>query len=113
MGDHCGEKLPSASIVELFGASATESAMREVMATGHVGAEFVEYILRHKRGLAPSAAPLRLGNAELDGIVLPEPDLTIYDRPALTRNPGEPPSCDGSFDIPGDDLTDHHDGGAP
>lgn len=107
------ESLRLTLLVELFGTAATESAMREVMATGHVGAEYVEYVLRHKRGLAPSAAPLRLGNAELDGIILPEPDLTIYDRPALTRDPGEPPSCDGSFEVPGDELTDHNDGGAP
>ena len=50
------------------------------MATGHVGAEYVEYVLRHKRRPQPSAAPLRLGNPELDGIVLPEPDLSIYDQ---------------------------------
>ena len=50
-------------------------------------------MLRHKRRLAPSAAPLRLGN-ELDAIALPEPDLSIYDRPALTRDPGEPPGGD-------------------
>ena len=100
-------------LVELFGTSATESAVREVMATGHIGSEYVEYVLRHKRGLRPHAPPLRLGNAELDGIVLPEPDLTIYDRPVLTRDPGEPPPCDGSFDIPEDDEGAHHDGVAP
>lgn len=27
----------------------------------------------------PAPAPLRLGNPELDGIVLPEPDLGVYD----------------------------------
>ncbi len=78
-------------LVELFGSAATRSAVREVMATGHVGAEYVEYVLRHKRGLTPNAAPLRLGNPELDDIILPEPDLTIYDRPVLTRDPGDPP----------------------
>jgi hypothetical protein len=69
--------------------------MREVMHTGHVGAEYVEYVMRHKRGLVPQPAPLRLGNEELDAISLPEPDLSIYDRlfPApMTRDPGEPPS---------------------
>ena len=37
-------------IVELFGEHATRNAMAEVMATGHVGAEYVEYVLRHKKG---------------------------------------------------------------
>lgn len=76
-------------LVELFGSDNTKSAIQEVMATGHVGAEYVEYVLRHKRRLEPSAAPLRLGNPELDGIVLPEPDLSIYDKPAMTRDPGD------------------------
>lgn len=81
-------------LVELFGAPATTSAVDEVMRTGHVGAEYVEYVLRHKRGLVPGPAPLRLGNDELDGISLPDPDLSIYDdlgRPAMTRDPGSPP----------------------
>jgi transposase len=86
-------------LVELFGSAATASAMQEVMATGHVGAEYVEYILRHKRGLTPHAAPLRLGNPVLDGIILPEPDLSLYDRPALTRDPGEPPHAVSPADI--------------
>jgi hypothetical protein len=67
------------------------------MQTGHVGAEYVEYVLRHKRGLAPQPAPLRLGNDALDRISLPEPDLSIYDHPAptvMTRDPGAPPKDD-------------------
>ena len=76
-------------LVELFGADNTKSAIEEVMATGHVGAEYVEYVLRHKRRLEPSAPPLRLGKPELDAIVLPEPDLSIYDKPVLTRDPGD------------------------
>lgn len=80
-------------LVELFGVDNAKSAIQEVMATGHVGAEYVEYVLRHKRRLAPTASPLRLGN-ELDAIALPEPDLSIYDRPALTRDPGDPPGSD-------------------
>ena len=52
----------------------------EVMRTGHVGAEYVEYVLRHKRGLVPAPRPLRLGNPELDAISLPEPDLSVYDQ---------------------------------
>ena len=79
-------------LVELFGESATRSAVEEVMHTGHVGAEYVEYVLRHKRGLAPQAAPLRLGDPELDAISFTEPDLSRYDRIAeWTRDPGEPP----------------------
>lgn len=82
-------------LVELFGETATTSAMNEVMQTGHVGAEYVEYVLRHKRGLVPAAAPLRLGDPELDAISFREPDLSIYDRlvPApLTLDPGSTPA---------------------
>jgi transposase len=85
-------------LVELFGAVVTASAIAEVMQTGHVGAEYVEYVLRHKRGLVPDPHPLRLGNDEFDGISLPEPDLSVYDQllPArMTRDPGSPPSDDG------------------
>lgn len=81
-------------LTEIFGAAATTSALSEVMRTGHVGAEYVEYVMRHKRALAPQPAPLRLGNEELDAISLPEPDLSIYDRlfpTPMTRDPGDPP----------------------
>jgi hypothetical protein len=81
-------------LVELFGDSATTSAVDEVMHTGHVGAEYVEYVLRHKRGLTPCAPPLHLGDPALDGISLPEPDLSLYDQRvalAMTRDPGNPP----------------------
>jgi hypothetical protein len=50
-------------------------------------------VLRHKRGLTPSAPPLRLGDPELDGLHFRDPDLAVYDRliPAnMTRDPGEP-----------------------
>lgn len=82
-------------LVELFGESATAGAVDEVMKTGHVGAEYVEYVLRHKRGLTPAADPLYLGDPALDGISLREPDLSLYDRlvaPAMTRDPGELPA---------------------
>jgi transposase len=88
------ESLRLTFLVEIFGVIATASAMREVMQTGHVGAEYVEYVMRHKRGLVPHAAPLRLGNDELDAIALPEPDLSVYDRlppSPMTRDPGDPP----------------------
>jgi transposase len=87
------ETLRLTFLVEIFGAIATESAIREVMQTGHVGAEYVEYVMRYKRGLVPQPAPLRLGNDELDAISLPEPDLSVYDQlfpSPMTRDPGEP-----------------------
>jgi transposase len=80
-------------LVEAFGEQVTRTAMTEVMATGHVGAEYVEYVLRHKQGLTPSAAPLRLGDPVLDALALREPDLSLYDQlvpPPLTRDPGTP-----------------------
>ncbi len=88
------ESLRLTFLVEIFGVVATASAMREVMRTGHVGAEYVEYVMRHKHGLVPHPAPLRLGNHELDAISLPEPDLSVYDRlppSPMTRDPGDPP----------------------
>ena len=81
-------------LCELFGESTTASAMGEVMKTGHVGAEYVEYVLRYKKGLTPSAPPLRLGDPKLDAISLREPDLSAYDvnfRPGKTIDPGQPP----------------------
>jgi transposase len=82
-------------LVELFGSTATGQAIADVMATGHVGAEYVEYVLRHKRGLRPAPAPLRLGDPELDAIHFSEPDLAVYDQLAptpMTRDPGELPA---------------------
>ncbi len=78
---------------ELFGEKHTASAIAEVMQTGHVGAEYVEYVLRHKRGLKPTVVPVRLGNPELDGLSFGEPDLSVYDAlvpPKMTLDPGEP-----------------------
>src|SRR5512135_2623884 len=75
-------------LVEVFGAAATLGAMEEVMRSGHVGAEYVEYILRHKRKLVPAPAPLRLGSPDLDQLSLGEPDMSIYDelfKPRPTR----------------------------
>lgn len=89
-------------LAELFGASATKSAIDEVMSTGHVGAEYVEYIMRHKRRLLPSPAPLRLGNPALDALCVREPNLAVYDEICAhrTKDPGEPP------------VGDDHSGGA-
>ena len=84
-------------LVELFGEHATRTAIDEVMATGHVGAEYVEYVLRHKKGLTPSTAPLRLGDPVLDALSLREPDLSVYDQlvpTAMTLDPGALPAFD-------------------
>lgn len=84
-------------LAELFGASATASAMLEVMRTGHVGAEYVEHVMRFKRRLAPSAPPLRLGDPALDALAVREPDLALYDEICArrTKDPGEPVDHDG------------------
>lgn len=83
-------------LCELFGAGETASAIHEVMCTGHVGADYVENVLRYKRRLTPAATPVRLGDPALDGIVLPEPDLGVYDdivagRPLHAR--GDTTTC--------------------
>jgi hypothetical protein len=83
-------------LVELFGEQATRDAMAEVMTAGHVGAEYVEYVLRHKKGLTPAAAPLRLGDPALDALSLREPDLSLYDElvpTPMTADPGAPPAA--------------------
>ena len=82
---------------ELYGDSPTRDAMTEVMATGHVGAEYVEYVLRYKKGLTPTHTPLRLGSEAFDGIRFVEPDLSTYDQPPRkTLDPGEPPETENS-----------------
>lgn len=88
------EQVRLVLLCELFGASATAAAIDEVMRTGHVGAEYVEYVMRHRRRLAPAPAPLRLGNPTLDAMTVREPDLRVYDEIGATRalrDPGEPP----------------------
>lgn len=91
------EEVRLVFLAEQFGARATVDALDEVMRTGHVGAEYVEYVLRHKRRLVPHPPPLRLGDAALDALAVREPDLTVYDdigarRPL--RDPGAPPKKD-------------------
>jgi transposase len=83
---------------ELWGEAPARAAIAEVMATGHVGAEYVEYVLRHKKGLTRGPDPLRLGNEELDSIRLSEPDLSLYDnpKPRKTLDPGAPPDTEKS-----------------
>ena len=88
------EQVRLVFLCELFGASATASAIEEVMRTGHVGAEYVEYVMRHKRKLVAAPAPLRLGNPALDGLSVREPNLAIYDEIGASRallDPGEAP----------------------
>lgn len=79
-------------LAELFGASVTASAIDEVMKTGHVGAEYVEHVIRFKRRLVPTAPPLRLGKPDLDALSVREPDLAVYDEICArrTKDPGEP-----------------------
>ena len=86
------EQVRLVLLCELFGHGATASAMEEVMRTGHVGAEYVEYVMRHKRKLVPAAAPLRLGDPTLDAISVGEPDLGVYDEIGAVRallDPGD------------------------
>jgi transposase len=91
------ETLRLTYLAELFGTRETRSAMESVMRSGHIGVEYVEFVLRHQRRLEPAYTPLRLGNPALDGITLREPDLTLYDPPVATRDPGAPeePDCEG------------------
>jgi hypothetical protein len=80
---------------EVFGERETRSAIEEVLKTGHVGCEYVEYVLRHKRNLVEQTAPLKLGKPELDGLAFAEPDLAAYDnwaRPEKTLDPGLAPT---------------------
>lgn len=83
-------------LCEVFGFAQTASAMQEVMQTGHVGNEYVEYVLRHKRRLDPQPAPLRLGRPELDSLGFAEPDLSTYDElvsQPKTLDPGPVPAA--------------------
>lgn len=80
------EKVRLVFFAEVFGVAETAEAMAEVMASGHVGADFVEYVLRQKKGLAPRAPPLKLGRPELDEPSLPDPDLSRYDEPRTSED---------------------------
>lgn len=79
-------------LCELFGESQLRDAMAEVMRNGHVGVEYVEYLLRHDPTLKAAPKPLRLGDENLDSMHAYEPDLSVYDQvlgDAPTRNPRE------------------------
>jgi transposase len=86
------ETLRLVLLAELFGEPNTAEAMDHVMRTGHVGADYIEYVLRHHKGLEASQPPLRLGRDDLDSLALSAPDLTGYDRPSRTLDPGPVPS---------------------
>jgi hypothetical protein len=43
-------------LAEVFGDGPVLEAISDVMRTGHVGAEYVEYVLRHQKGLSPRRA---------------------------------------------------------
>ncbi|MEM6275270.1 MAG: IS21 family transposase [Myxococcota bacterium] len=75
---------------ELFGERHTAAAMREVMHTGHVGAEYVEYVLRHKRKLRPQGIAVHLGDPALDHLSFEPPDLSVYDQLVPTRKTLDP-----------------------
>jgi transposase len=66
-------------LAEIFGTKLTVSAMDRVMETGHVGADYVEHVLR-KQQSQRIKHPIRLGDDALDSIELSEPDLSVYDR---------------------------------
>ena len=88
------ELLRMTLLCELFTDGAVASATLEVMRTGHVGAEYVEFVLRHKRGLLPQVAPLKLGIPEFDAMALGQPDLARFDLQSQSRislDPGTPP----------------------
>ncbi len=73
------------------------------MRTGHVGAEYIEYVMRHKRKLVALPAPLRLGNPALDALTVREPDLAHYDEIGAARallDPGVPTPPPGSTEEP-------------
>lgn len=74
------ETLRLTLLCELFGESQVRNAMAEVMRNGHVGVEYVEYLLRHDPTLRAAPKPLRLGDETLDTMHAHEPDLSIYDQ---------------------------------
>jgi transposase len=84
------ETLRLTLMCELFGDRAVRDAVAQVMRHGHVGVEYVEYLLRHDPTLRPAPPPLRLGDETLDAMHANEPDLSQYDQflgDAPTRNP--------------------------
>jgi len=60
-------------------ASNPRDAMAEVMATGHVGAEYVEYVLATRRPHAVGGTSCAWA-IRADALSLREPDLSLYDE---------------------------------
>lgn len=84
------ETLRLTLLCELFGDGAVRDAIAQVMRHGHVGVQYVEYLLRHDPTLRPAPKPLRLGDEALDAMHAHEPDLSVYDHvlgDAPTRDP--------------------------
>ena len=75
------EKVRLVFFVEVFGRSETAEAMAEVMQAGHVGAEYVEYVLRQKKGLLPVRRRCGSADRKLDGHRCREPDLSRVRQP--------------------------------
>lgn len=67
-------------LCELFGEHNARRALVEVMTNGHVGVEYIEYLLRHDPKLKAAPPPLRLGDEVLDAMHAHDPDLSVYDR---------------------------------
>ena len=64
--------------------------MTEVMCSGHIGAEYIEYVLRHKNRAKPQCEPLMLGDPAFDDLTFADPDLELYEHlvaPQKTLNP--------------------------
>lgn len=68
-------------LAELFGTKQTESAMEQVMQSGHLGADYVEYTLRKRHFQRPKHL-IHVGDETLDSLELSEPDLSLYDQPS-------------------------------
>jgi len=66
-------------LAELFGTKQAQVAMQQVMETGHVGADYVEHLLRKQQSQRIKRS-IRLGDEALDSIELSEPDLSVYDQ---------------------------------
>jgi len=88
------ETLRLTLLCELFGERQVLRAMVEVMKNGHVGVEYIEFLLRHDPQLKANPPPLRLGNETLDCMYAHEPDLSVYDR-VLEDCPTKDPRGDG------------------
>lgn len=67
-------------LAELFGTKQTQCAMEHVMTTGHVGADYVEHVLRKQHAGKQLTPPIHVGDPELDSLEFSEADLGAYDQ---------------------------------